>query len=81
MSLDAPWNQTEHRFAPYWAVHSEKEGQPTLRDWTTSESDAQVRLRAIQAADDDAETTYWVMQMTEAEVASFQAAGVIPPEG
>lgn len=81
MSPDAPWNQTEHRFAPYWAIHSEKEGQPTLRGFARTEADARARMGEIRAADDDAETTYWVMQMTEAEVESFQVAGVIPREG
>lgn len=81
MSLDPSLLSNEHHFAPYWGIHSEKAGQPMLRDWAKSESDANEKMRAIQQNDDDADTTYWVIQMTEAEAESFKLAGVIPTDG
>ena len=70
-----------HDFANIWAVHAEREGQPWLRDWAKSENAAKEKLAACQAQDDEAaETEYWIMQMTKAELASFVAAGVIPKD-
>ena len=70
-----------HQFADVWAVHAERDGQPWLRDWATSESEAKSKLQTHQANDDDADKTeYWVMQMSVAELESFQHAGVIPQD-
>ena len=78
MSADLAENQ--HEFAPFWAVHSEKDGQPSLRAWAKSEADAAARMAEIQKADRDPSSEYWVMQMTAAEVESFKIAGVIPED-
>lgn len=81
MTIDPALLSDEHQFAPYWGVHSEKEGQPMLRDWASTESAAKEKMREIQQNDDDADTSYWVIQMTEAEAESFKMAGVIPADG
>jgi hypothetical protein len=78
MSIDPAAFSEAHRFAPYWGIHSEKDGQPMLRDWAPSEAEAQARMAEIQRADEDEAMTYWVVQMTEAEADSFKMAGVIP---
>lgn len=69
----------QHDFANVWAIHAERDGQPWLRDWATTEAEAKQKMAAFQKDDEGADKTeYWVMQMTRAEVVSFQAAGVIP---
>lgn len=71
--------QIHHDFADVWAVHAERDGQPWLRDWARSEAEANQKMAALQASDENAaETEYWVIRMTKSEVESFQAAGVIP---
>ena len=74
-------NDIVHDFVNVWAVHAEREGQPWLRDWARSENEAKEKLADCQGNDDDAsETEYWIMQMTRAELESFQSAGVIPQD-
>jgi hypothetical protein len=73
--------ESTHQFANVWAVHAERDGQPWLRDWATSEADANKKLAEHKANDDEADKTeYWVMQMSVAELESFQHAGVIPQD-
>lgn len=70
----------EHVFAPYWGIHSEKDGAANLRDWATSEAAANTKMASIKADDGDDSVEYWVIQMSRAEADSFIEAGVIPPE-
>lgn len=68
--------------ADYWAVHAEFEGRPWLRDWAKTEAEAQAKMEEHKKNDTDAASTeYWVLQMTQDEVVSFQDAGVIPSDG
>lgn len=69
-----------HDFANLWAVHSETENQPTLRDWARSEQDAAARLAEIKAADADASAEYWVIRMTTHEVSTLKDAGFLPAD-
>jgi hypothetical protein len=70
----------QHQFAPFWGIHSEKDEQPQLRGWAKTEDEAKQKMAEIQKDDDDADTEYWVIQMTEAEADSFKTAGVIPED-
>lgn len=70
-----------HEFSNVWGIHAEKDGQPWLRDWATSESEANQKMSQFQTDDEDANNTeYWVMRMTTAELQSFQLADLIPEE-
>lgn len=69
-----------HDFANLWAVHSETENQPTLRDWARSEQEAEARLAALRAEDADVDTEYWVIRMTTHEVTTLKDAGFLPAD-
>ena len=61
-----------------WAIHSEKDECPMMRGWARSEAEAQRMLEAIKASDAEPEDEYWIMEMTEAEVVTHRAVGLIP---
>jgi hypothetical protein len=79
--MDEISSQNEHEFSNIWAIHAERDGQPWLRDWAKTETEASEKMSAFKTEDDDAASTeYWVMRMTTAELESFQLAELIPAE-
>jgi len=61
-----------------WSVHSERDNKPMLRGFSKTETSANDLLKTLRAEDNDAdETEYWVLELTENEVADFSNAGML----
>jgi hypothetical protein len=63
-----------------WTVHSEFEGRPTLRGFAKNRPDAEQLLAKLKGNDADAKITeYWVLEITNGELADFRNFGMLPP--
>lgn len=71
---------TEDKLVEYWSIHSSKDEQPMFRDWARSQSEAESKLETIKREEESSEDEYWIIQMTESELASYRAMGQVPED-
>jgi len=65
----------------YWGVHSSKDNQPLYRGWGKTKEEAEKRMEEIRQDDGESQDDkYWVVQMTEDQLESYQAQGLIPKD-
>lgn len=70
----------EEALTGFFGIHSEKNGCPMMRGWAKSEAEANAMLEKIKASDAEPEDEYWIMEMTEPELETHRAVGLIPEE-
>jgi len=69
-----------HEFANCWAIHSEREQRPALCGWGRTESEANEKMKSMQASDPDKSTNYWVIRMTKGEHSILKETGFLPAD-
>ena len=70
-----------HEDSGLWSVHCEVDHKPMIRAWTYTKSEAEQRLDELRATDPQAEQTeYWILPLSNEQVAGFQAMGFIPQD-
>ncbi len=74
------WEQPVE-YSPYWAIHSQRENRPVLRDWARSEAEARQKMEALRTADAGSpEEEYWVTRLTKDQVVRMQQGNAMPTQ-
>ncbi len=61
-----------------WTVHSETDGKPGLRSFAKSKLEAETAMARLKADDQDARAEYWLVELSDNDLADFRAAGMVP---
>lgn len=61
-----------------WVLHTDGDGRPGICDWARTEQEAEQKLEALRA--DEEQTRFWSTTLSEEEAEQYKEMGLLPAD-